>query len=121
MTRASGYMPPREPRAYLNDALAAIDAIDDFVRAKSYEDYIVDRLLQSAVERQFVIVGEALAQWSRLETSDGALIPDLPRIVGFCNVLVHGYALVDHDQVWAAVVRRLPTLRAVLNQLLNDG
>jgi uncharacterized protein with HEPN domain len=64
----------------------------------------------TAVERQLEIAGEAL---SALRRSDPALadrIPDLHRAVGFRNVLMHGYASVDHQIVWEVVQRHLPNL-----------
>jgi uncharacterized protein with HEPN domain len=110
----------REPRAYLTDARAAIDAIGDFTRGKTFEEFTAQPLLRSAVERQLQIVGEALAQLARLDPALAGRIPDLPRIVAFRNILVHGYAIVDHDQVWSAAQRRLPELRAALERLLAE-
>jgi len=50
----------RDPRAYLWDARESAAAILEFVASKTFEDYASDRLLRSAVERQFEIIGEAL-------------------------------------------------------------
>jgi uncharacterized protein with HEPN domain len=48
-----------------------------------------------------------------------AKVPDLPRIVAFRNILIHGYAVVDRETVWRAVQDRLPVLRAALDTLLG--
>ena len=45
-------------------------------------------------------------------------MPDLPRIVAFRNILIHGYAVVD-ELVWQ--VERLPSLAAVLRDLLDGS
>jgi uncharacterized protein YutE (UPF0331/DUF86 family) len=50
-----------------------------------------------------------LAQLARLEPVLAARISDLPRIVAFRNILVHGYAMVEHDQAWNAVQRHFRT------------
>ena len=57
----------RDPRAYLWDAREAAGAILEFVAGKTFEDYASDRLLRSAVERQFEIIGEALNQLCKIE------------------------------------------------------
>ena len=71
-----------------------------FTSAKSFADYEADDFLRSAVERQFEIAGEALNQLSRLDAATAATIAELPRIVAFRNVLIHGYASVDNRIVW---------------------
>ena len=78
-------------------------------------------MLRSAVERQFEIMGEALNQLSKTAPELAAQIPDLPRIVAFRNVLIHGYAVVDNAIVWRAVQEHLPDLLAVLDRLLASS
>ena len=45
-------------------------------------------------------------------------IPDLPRIVAFRNVLIHGYATVDNRLVWGVIETSLGSLRTILDGLL---
>jgi len=54
----------RDAQAYLWDVQDAADAIADFTRGRNLNDYLSDRMLRSAVERQFDISGEALNQLS---------------------------------------------------------
>lgn len=110
---------PRDPRTYLWDALAGLDSISAFVRGRSFADYDSDELLRSAVERKFEIIGEALNQLSKVDAELAARVPGLRQIVGFRNILIHGYARVDDVQVWQAI-DELPELRAVLAALLDD-
>jgi uncharacterized protein with HEPN domain len=51
---------PPELRKYLFDIAEACGLIGEFVSRRSFEDYARDRMLRSAVERQFEVVGEAL-------------------------------------------------------------
>lgn len=48
-------------------------------------------------------------------------IDDLPRIVSFRNVLIHGYATVDDAIVWEVATERLVELVELLTGLLDDG
>jgi uncharacterized protein with HEPN domain len=46
---------------------------------------------------------------------------DLPRIVAFRNVLVHGYATIDDLLVWEVATTRIDPLIATLSRLLSEG
>ena len=112
-----------EAGALLWDARRACQRITEFLADRSWADYQTDVLLRSAVERQFQILGEALNRLSRVDPEVAAQVLDLPRIVAFRNVLVHGYAVIDDELVWQFAVERVPQLSALLQQLLdaNDG
>ena len=100
------------------DAQQAAERVARFTATKSFADYETDDFLRSAVERQFEIVGEALNQLSRLDPAIVATIAELPRIVTFRNVLIHGYASVDNRIVWGVIEGSLSSLRAALSRLL---
>lgn len=110
----------RDPRAYLWDAVQAITHVEQFTRERTFRDYEADVLLRSGVERQLEVAGEALNQLSRVDADLAAQIPELASIVGFRNVLVHGYAAVDDARVWDVVENSVPMLRAVLIRLLEE-
>jgi uncharacterized protein with HEPN domain/predicted nucleotidyltransferase len=89
---------------------------------QSFEDYQSNAMLRSAVERQFEIIGEALNQLSKVAPEIASHIPELPRIVAFRNILIHGYATVDDALVWQVLADKLPGLQQALTTLLNhDG
>jgi uncharacterized protein with HEPN domain len=111
----------RDPRAYLWDARRAATLILGFVEHKTFDEYVASELLRSAVERQFEIIGEALNQLSRVDKDLATCVPDLAKLVGFRNLLIHGYALVDDAIVWEAATTRLPALRERLDELLAEG
>ncbi len=112
-------MQPEAP-GLLWDARKATGLIAQFVVHRTWQDYESDPMLRSAVERQFQIIGEALNKLSRLDPATAAGIPDLPRIVAFRNVLVHGYALIDNELVWEVATTRAPDLFAELGRLLGS-
>jgi uncharacterized protein with HEPN domain len=81
---------------------------------------MADALLRSAVERQFEIIGEALAQLARRDPTRAAQVPDYRQVIALRNVLIHGYADVDDELVWALLTTRLPSLQAAVRQRLDD-
>jgi uncharacterized protein with HEPN domain len=101
----------RNPRSFLWDVYDAADAIASFTEGRSSQDYLADRMLRSAVERQFEIIGEALSQLAKIDPTVAARIPDLRRIIGFRNVLIHGYDRIDAASVWRVIQNDLPPLR----------
>ena len=58
---------------------------------------------------------------SRVDPDLAARVPDLAELVGFRNLLIHGYAVVDHTIVWEAAIADLPALRERLDELLGEG
>jgi uncharacterized protein with HEPN domain len=111
----------RDRRAFLWDMLQAARSIKSFVAGKTLEDYQRDDLLRSGVERQFLIIGEALSQATRLFPDFEEQISDASRIIAFRNRLVHGYASVADDVVWAIVQDELPRLGAEVEALLQES
>lgn len=110
----------RDPKSLLWDARGAADVVATITAGKTFADFDSDIVLRSAVERQFEILGEALAQLARVDAAIAAKIPDLRVIVAFRNILIHGYALIDRGRVWRVVENDLPRLRAALNELLAE-
>lgn len=112
----------RESLTWLWDARRAAMRVRAFVSGRSRAEYGSDIMLRSAVERQLAIVGEALNRLSQIDPDTAAEVPELRRIVGLRNVLIHGYASVDDDVVWAVATARLVSLIQILDALLDsDG
>ena len=99
-----------EAKKYLYDVQEAASRIADFTSGKTLDNYRASALLRSAVERQFEIMGEALAQLAKLDAALVARVQEHRRIIAFRNVLIHGYADVDDRFVWDIVQAKLPAL-----------
>jgi uncharacterized protein with HEPN domain len=115
----------RDPRSWLWDVLDAARAIESFVAGLDADSYAASALVHSAVERKFEVIGEALNQLAKADSTLAARIPHLPQIVSFRNLLIHGYALIDHVTVWGVIQHSLPPLRgavaAILEELTREG
>jgi uncharacterized protein with HEPN domain len=110
-------MQPKSPKL-LRDMQDAAGAIAGFVAGKTEDEYMRDTQLRMAVERGFEIIGEALSQLRKIDPETAESITDWQAIIGFRNVLIHGYSLVDHAKTWDILQTELPVLRRELDELL---
>ncbi len=110
-----------EVRKYLYDVQRAAALLREFTNAKTFADYEHDAMLRAAVEREFEIIGEAVARLARVDEAAAARISDYQRIIAFRNVLIHGYADVDDRLVWNVVETSLPTLAREVADLIEAG
>jgi uncharacterized protein with HEPN domain len=78
-------------------------------------------MLRSAVERQLMIVGEALNRLRKIEPEFLASITDSRKIIAFRNILVHGYDVIRNEVVWGILDSDLSTLTAEVSALLQQG
>jgi uncharacterized protein with HEPN domain len=104
----------------LHDILAACNFIVQHTFELTLDDYLQSELIRAAVERKLGIIGEALRQAEELDPNIGERIPEIRRIVGMRNHLIHGYNSVDDDIVWTTLQRRLPSLRRQVIAMLDD-
>ena len=109
-----------DPRAYLWDARKSADAIAEFVRGRTFDDYAADLMLRSAVERQFEIIGEALRQLEKAAPDVALRLPERSQAIAFRNILIHGYDWIDDGIVWRTIHENLPALRARVAALLDE-
>jgi len=110
---------PHEIKKYLFDIQQAIEQIETFLKDKTYEHFIVESILQSAVERQFEIIGEALYRIRKIDETYLSKIADAHKIIGFRNVISHGYDIIDSKIIWDAVKLNLPKLKNEINNLMR--
>ena len=98
-------------RVVLFDALAAADRIAEVMDGVAEEEYVEDWKLRSIVERQYLILGEALGRLRRDHADVASGIGSLGYVVDFRNVLAHMYDRVDSRLVYALTNSRLESLR----------
>ena len=110
----------RDARAYLWDVLQAAEAIQRFIGDMDLETYVQNEIVQAAVERKFEIIGEAVGRLSKEAPDLARRIPDIRDIIAFRNILIHGYAVIDHARVWRIAGTSLQGLRAAVASLLDE-
>ena len=108
-----------DPLVCIEDAVKACELIVQFTKNIKFSGYSADLKTQSAVERQFEIIGEALNRVKKLDVNLLDSIDNWREIIGFRNVIAHGYDVVEDEIVWDSVEKDIPLLLHQLQQLLH--
>jgi uncharacterized protein with HEPN domain len=108
----------RNPKKYLYDIIDCCEFLLDFTEGKTVNDYKNDRAFRSAVERELQIIGEAITQLDGVSPEMADQISEHRNIIGFHNVLVHGYASLNQETVWNVVTDKLGLLLEQSRSLL---
>ena len=109
-----------EAKKYLYDISEAAGWAVQFTAGADFAEYRRNAMMRLAVERVFVIIGEALVQLARVDSDITAKVTDIRSVVAFRNILVHAYAQVDDAIAWDIVQSKLPLLLQEVSTLLDE-
>lgn len=110
----------RDPRPYLHDVSEAAARLASMIAKKSLDDYVSDVMLRSAIERQLIVIGEALYQLRMYFPDVAKRIPDAHRFITFRHVLVHSYNQVEPDVAWGLMETGLERMRNGTDRILHS-
>ena len=110
-----------DSRAYLHDIKHSCEEIKEFTKNISLKKYCANTVVKAAVERKFLIVGEAMARLRKEYPEIYKKFIDADKIIGFRNILVHGYDIIDDATVWSAVKENMPKLLLEVKHLLKNN
>lgn len=108
----------RSEHLYLEDIVAACDAIEIFVAGISQDTFLSTDLINSAVVKKFEIIGEASARLSE-ETRIAHSEIDWSALIGFRNILIHQYFSSDLEIVWEAATNRVGELKEHVEAIIR--
>ncbi|HIJ72591.1 MAG TPA: DUF86 domain-containing protein [Candidatus Hydrogenedentes bacterium] len=108
-----------ETKKLLYDIVEAAQAIEGYISGLDFPAFRDADMTRAAVERKFEIIGEALNRMGRSDPDVLQQISEYERIIGFRNIIVHGYDVVDVEIVWEVVSDYLPTLLREASELLE--
>ena len=111
-------MPPKV-RALLFDIQHAALGVQSFVDNRTIDDLHGDLMLRSAIERQFEIMGEAMARLRNESPETCEKISEYPGVIKFRNVLIHGYDTINNDITWKIIQEKLPILLREVSDLMK--
>jgi len=106
-------------RVYLHDLKQSCELIRSFIEECDLETYISDPMRKSAVERQFILIGEALNQMLIHFPEEKEYFPNASRIISFRNRLTHAYRTISDDIIWGIIQKSLPSFCLMVNQLYD--
>jgi uncharacterized protein with HEPN domain len=96
----------RKVKLYV-DIVNSINLIEEFIGSINlFEEYTVDLKTKSAIERQLGIIGEAIKRIKDIDPNEPIKYKD--EIIGFRNILVHGYDIIDDGVVWSILKKFNP-------------
>lgn len=104
-------------RAVLLDIVHAAELVLEFKGRMEKATFLSDAKTQSAILHQLMVMGEAV---KRLSSEFRAGHPQIPwaLIAGMRDKLIHGYDIVDLEQVWQTATLDVPALLAEIQPLL---
>jgi len=104
----------------LSDALTAINFIKEDTNKLSYNDFLQNRVLRQATERNVELIGEAL---NSVPTEIQINHPKIEwrNIIGMRNYLIHQYFSVVPDIVWEVATVHIFELETEIIKLINNS
>ena len=106
-------------RAYLWDMREAAQDVIGFLKGIRYDDFVPNKMIRYAVERQLMVIGEAANHVSEVFQEKH---PEIPwrQIIGQRNVLAHEYGDIKVDRIWSAATVNIPVLLKALEPLIPE-
>ncbi|MCP9928216.1 DUF86 domain-containing protein [Cyanobium sp. CH-040] len=111
----------RDIFAYVSDILEACDSIESILRGASLEAHAQNREKRSVVEREFMLIGEAVAMLAKFAPERFQRLSDGRKAIGFRNILTHNYASVDDDTVYETAKIDIPRPRSECAEIMEGG
>jgi uncharacterized protein with HEPN domain len=106
-------------RKLLQDLLISIETIENYLgKERVFEMYDTNYLLQDAVERNVITIGEAMN--SLLKIYPEIEISNARKIVDARNKLTHGYDEIENLQIWNILIKHLPILKIEVEKLIQQ-
>jgi uncharacterized protein with HEPN domain len=104
---------------YVRDILQNMQDTQEFIQGLSYEQFVDDKKTFNAVVRSLEVIGEAT---KHVPDNIRGKYPAIPwkEMAGMRDKVIHFYFGVDREAVWLAVQERIPAIRPLIEQVLQN-
>ncbi|MFM6037393.1 MAG: DUF86 domain-containing protein [Sphaerospermopsis kisseleviana] len=108
----------KDERLYLSNIKECIERIEEYTQGGK-EEFMLTKMIQDAVIRNFEIIGEAT---KRLSPELRSQYSDIPwqQMAGLRDVLIHDYLKVNLNLVWQIIEQNLSDLKLQVTQILQN-
>ena len=104
----------------LHDAKIASEKILRYTSGRTLQEFLSDDYFQSAVERQFEVLAEALKGAASLTPELWDVFPELSQINGLRNRIAHSYDDLDFVALWETVTDDISPLLVRIDEALES-
>lgn len=106
----------KNDKSYAIKAIEDINSIEEYLKEKSYAEFIDDNLLVDAIMFRLIQLGENIKNISDEFKNNN---PNVlwHEILGFSNGIVHNYGKTDYKVVYEIITKDLKALKNVLDKL----
>lgn len=102
----------------LLDIYRACGMAMEFVKGNRFYDYERSALLQSGVERQLEIAGEAARKIPQSYKEKASQV-NWKLMIGIRKIIAHEYGEIRHEVIWSIVKHKLPEIVKRVDELLK--
>jgi uncharacterized protein with HEPN domain len=106
-------------KIYFLHILEAIEKLELIASTTTKEEFLEDWLKQDAVLKNFIVIGEAIAQ---IDEEIKQKFPDVDwrGAKSMRNFIVHEYFSVDNSFVWETIFETMPDFKIQISDILNS-
>ncbi|MEX0810723.1 MAG: DUF86 domain-containing protein [Chitinophagales bacterium] len=110
-------MLPKSTLKYLLDIESIITELENIIELhdRDYSKFSSDFISIRAVERDLMIIGEAVNKLIKLEPN--ITISSSKHIIGLRNMIVHAYDSIDPTTLWRILIKDIPLLKKEISDL----
>ena len=109
----------RSTEIYIKDIHEYMERAEKHIEGIDIDDFLLDDKTCDAVIRCIEIIGEAT---KKIPDEIRKKYPSIPwsDMAGMRDKIIHGYFVVDFDNVWLVVKEEIPRIKPLIEKVMSD-